>query len=510
MAEETKKTYTDIEKADAFYDAVMKYKEKIAKTDSGLETFEKSGKYKEYDDKEAKAMEALEGLGTLSDVQKDMVASNKKVSLEHDAREKLLAQKEKYLESVSTLEGQIKIAISKYIVDTEKEIGKLENQKKSYAKLIEEKKAEYEALKSEVEEMEHAAKEEDELILEEKKKDLSYLETKIKSMGDTLASRDKKLAKLTAEFQKNKDKYKDYIELSKKDIAVPAEKDSRAPEAEEEKKEVSKGKKEKANQKVEEEKGKDKKGKATYVPYDESVESPQEQTSKDEEKGKKQKNKEETDKQAFKRIYKDLKKNKSLSVEDTDRMLDILGNKENFDKLNIKTSSVFSFLKSKAEKVYPKLGKELDRQIRASIKDEKLLGELESKQITDWKNICDLGDNKSYNNIAETLDSAMEGLTEEEKKNLLAVKTRYEKYKVSTTKLTEVIRERGEESYQLLNEAPETPVNEAPETPRGNNSELSEKLSAQVLSPDDIEEKPSVESHTVKEKEVTDVGEQLI
>ena len=36
MAEKTTKKITDIEKADAFYDAVMKYKEKIEKTEKGL------------------------------------------------------------------------------------------------------------------------------------------------------------------------------------------------------------------------------------------------------------------------------------------------------------------------------------------------------------------------------------------------------------------------------------------------------------------------------------------
>lgn len=487
MAEKTK-TITSIEKADAFYDAVMKYKEKIEKTENGLETFEKSGKYKEYDAEEAKAMEAMAELNGLSDTQKEMVDSNKEVSLEHDAREKLLAQKEKYLESVAALEGQIKIAISKYIADTEKEQKKLEKNKEKYAAYIEEEKTKCEALKAELEEMDK-----DDVTYEDKKAELDALVVRIEGMDKKLASFDERLAKVTEELDKNKEKYKEYIDLAKEDLAIPEEPENEKTETE----------KEQMQEQDQEEKIE---GEPENIEYDDDIlfdfsslsNSEKDENEKNEvapnskemktkkksnpevvyvsepavtEPGAEAKSKEEvpeeTDKEAFKRIYKEIKKKETLSIEDTDKMIALLSDKKNFRRFRISTKGLLPFLKSKGERIFTGVGNSLNSQIKSLVEDKELLKGLKTADIRKWKYITELGHNNPENTIEETLDKVAQTADDETLEKVEATKERYIKFSEAARTMVSVKFQRGElvEKRKALPEKSESEsVFEEPET----------------------------------------------
>lgn len=507
MAEKAK-NITDIEKADAFYDAVMKYKEKIEKTENGLETFEKSGKYKEYDAEEAKAMEAMGALGSLSDTQKEMVDSSKVVSNEHVAREKLLAQKEKYLESVAALEGQIKIAISKYIVDTEKEQKKLEKNKEKYAAYVEEEKAKCEALKAELEQMDK-----DDVTYEDKKAEVDALASRIESMDKKLASFDESLAKVTEELNKNKEKYKEYIDLAKEDLAIPEEPENEkeAPEEVKNEKEVveeepdqeekvegepedievdddilfdfsslsksAEEKSEKNETEAKSEKSENEKSEVTpnskevktkkksnpevvYVSEPAAAEPSTEAESKEEVP-------EETDKDAFKRIYKQIKKKETLSIEDTDKMIALLSDKKNFRRFRISTKGLLPFLKSKGEKIFTGVGNSLNAQIRSLVNDKDLLKDLKTRDIRKWKYITELGHNNPENTIEETLDKVAQTADGETLEKVEATKDRYVKFSEAARTMVSVKFQRGElvEKRKALPEKSESePVFEEPET----------------------------------------------
>lgn len=533
MAEETKKTYTDIEKADAFYDAVMKYKEKIEKTESGLATFEKSGKYKEYDAQEAKAMEALEGLGTLSDVQKDMVASNKEVSLEHDAREKLLAQKEKYLESVSALEGQIKIAISKYIADTEKEQKKLEKDKAKYTAYVEEEKAKCEALKAELDAM---AK--DDVTYEDKKAEVEALVSRIENMDKKLASFDQSLAKVTEGLNKNKEKYKDYIDLAKEDLTVPKAPVEEKDDVEKTDEEIPKTEAEKDVEEKEEIIGKAEdleevedveveseetpeiksesvtnRNKTRIITPSEAayVAEPSEITSQGENELPKEQESKESDKQAFKRIYKLIKKKETLSIEDTDRMIALMGNRKNFARFRISTDR-FLFFKSKGEKIFTGLGVQLAKQIRGTVKDERLTKKLRTKDIRQWDRILELGNNNPNNNIVETLDEATKSASDEELESIKAVRERYEQFTNSAKVLCSVKVKRGElkllpakveeQASELVDNTSDVEITDRPKG--------LDELSSMVKSEEEIAEKDVATSTETTKKAVEKTTEEKI
>ncbi len=520
MAEKTTKKITDIEKADAFYDAVMKYKEKIEKTEKGLESFEKSGRYKEYDEGEAKAMEALQGLGerNLTDSQKEIITSGDAIVNEHNAREKLIAQKEEYSKNIQSLESQIKIVISKYIADAEKEKKKLETNKTKYAAFVEEEKAKYNELKAEVESMEKDSNEEEKDILEAKKEQLEALKSQLDGFDKKLSSYEERITKLDNELTKNKEKYKDYIDLSKEDIVlpeVPETQEQKASEAKE-KVEVEEEAKEEDTTKAEEEENKDNQTKYVEVPEQKqkskskndqeavfvaaTMDDTQNEKSKDEETLNSESNKRrETDKQAYKRITKALlKKNGEISDKDTSRLLDILGNKENFDKLGIRTVGFFSFLKSRAEKVYIKLGAQLDRKLRENIKDENLVKGLNTKDLKDIMNISELGVGNATNNILETLDSAMKNASEKEQEKLKGIKGEYEKFTKSAGTFVEVKAQRGE--YNIW-ELP-APKEETKETIEVSNKNDLSGLSEMVKSDREIAETIEVEDNVKDAKAI--------
>ena len=459
MAEKTK-TITDIEKADAFYDAVMKYKEKIEKTETGLKSIEASGKYKLYDESEAMAMEALKDLGdkNLSDAQKEMIANSKDIMVEHDARERLLFQKEEYLRNVEALESQIKVAVAKYIVESEKEQKKLEANKEKYAAFVEGEKAKYETLKSEIESMERDSSEENKDILESKKEQLGALEVQLDGFNKRLMSFDERIAGMKEKLQETKEKYKDYIELSKEDIEVPeVEENSKEDKKSEEQiaKKEEKTEKAKKEEKSEENhvevqtetppKAEKSKGTVYVEPQSNKVEE-QIETGSEKEK--------ETDKQAYNRISKALlKKDGRISTEDTDRLLDILSNKDNFDSLNIRTRG-FLFFKSKGEKIYSKLGIELDKKLRRSIKNKNLLEKLDTDDLRHLGTILELGNGNPDNNIVETIESAMEGADAKNIQELQDIKNKFEKFSCAAKALVEVKTQRDE--MQLLQALPES------------------------------------------------------
>lgn len=455
MAEKTK-TITDIEKADAFYDAVMKYKEKIEKTENGLKSIETSGLYKLYDKDEAMAMEALKDLGdkNLSDAQKEMLVNSKDIMVEYDARERLLFQKEEYLRNVEALESQIKVAVSKYIVESEKEQKKLEANKEKYAAFVEGEKAKYEALKSEIESMEKDSSEENKDILESKKEQLDALKAQLDGFDKRLTSFDERIAGIKEQLQKTKEKYKDYIELSKEDIVVPEveenskeEKKSKEQGVKKEDKTEKEEKSEENHDKVETQASKTEKSKGTvYVePQSNKAEKQIEIGSEKEE---------ETDKQAYNRISKALlKKDGEISTEDTDRLLGILSNRDNFESLNIKTRG-FLFFKSKGERLYSKLGIELDKKLRNSIKDKKLLEKLDTDDLKHLGTILELGNGNPDNNIVETIESAMKGADEKSVQELQDIKTRFEKFSCAAKTLVEVKSQRNE--MQQLQALPES------------------------------------------------------
>lgn len=487
MAEKAK-TITDIEKADAFYDAVMKYKEKIEKTENGLKTIETSGKYKEYDAEEAKAIEAMAELNGLSDAQKDMVDSNKDVRLEYNAREALLTQKEKYLENVAALEGQIKTAISKYIVDTEKEQKKLEKNKEKYATYVEEEKTKCEALKAELEEMDK-----EDVTYEDKKAELDALVLRIEDMDKKLASFDERLAKIVEELNINKEKYKEYIDLAKEDLIAPelSEEEKAEVGSDSDKEEKNEPEPEPEQETVKEEnegKEKDKTVKATRAT---KVVSPvvdveyKEVSDEEKETGAeaKEEKPKETDKQAFKRIYKSLKKKETLSVEDTEKMIELLSDKSNFARFNIATSSILPFFKSKGERIYTSLGKELEKQIKEVVKDEELLKNLKTRDITHWKSIIELGHDNPANNIVDTIDSVMETADEKKQEALTALKERYEKFGNSAKVLTNVKLERKEIGFKAL---PASKDAEEVEVADVSLKGMSEELSGMVKSDSEI------------------------
>lgn len=501
MAEKAK-SFTDIEKADACYNSVMGYKEKIKKTEIGLETFEKSGKYKEYDAEYDKAMKAMEALGNLSDTQKEMVNLNKEVSSDHSARENLLAQKEEFLESVAALEGQIKIAISKYIVDTEKEQKKLEKNKEKYAAYVEEEKAKCEALKAELEQMDK-----DDVTYEDKKAEVDALASRIESMDKKLASFDESLAKVTEELNKNKEKYKEYIDLAKEELTVPEEPENEkegtekelAHEQDQEEKvegepedievdddilfdfsSLSKSAEEKSEKNETEaksEKGENEKSEVTpnskevktkkksnpevvYVSEPAAAEPSTEAESKEEVP-------EETDKDAFKRIYKQIKKKETLSIEDTDKMIALLSDKKNFRRFRISTKGLLPFLKSKGEKIFTGVGNSLNAQIRSLVNDKDLLKDLKTRDIRKWKYITELGHNNPENTIEETLDKVAQTADDETLEKVEATKDRYVKFSEAARTMVSVKFQRGElvEKRKALPEKSESePVFEEPET----------------------------------------------
>lgn len=504
MAEE--KRYTDIEKADAFYRAVIKGKKEIEWADMTLAEYEKSGKYKEYNPEEARAYELMEEAGGLSENDKEMVEHYKEVKLAYECREEVMKNKEKNMQTLKPLEDQIRVCISKYIVDAEKAQKNLEKNKEKYAAYVKEQKEKCEALKAELGEMDKG-----DVTYKDKEAELDALALRIKGMDKKLAEFDKCLAKVIKELNENKEKYKDYIDLAKENIDVPEEKenadnkDKEAQDAQEQKAE-EKGKnkendkdkaddKDKGENKTAEQSGARSVGQNVNPLFYSSVPGSDSQPVQDEKSGETAQQKEqkkETDKEAFKRIYKDLKKGRDISAEDTDRMLDIVGNKENFDKLGIRTSTIFTFTKSKGQKLFTKLGEQLDKQVRASVKDEKLLEKLDSKEITSWEDICNMGKNEGpTNNIADTLEEAMKGSTAEEKEALKSIKSRYEKYVKSTKNLAEVRRQRGEEKYEKLNEAPET-----------ERSTIEETLQSQVKSKEDVAKEDIAKVEVSKDENV--------
>lgn len=479
MATEVKvkeKTFTDIERADAFFDAAMKYKEKIEKTENEISAFGDSGKDEAYNEGEAKAMEAMAGLEDLSDTQKEMVNSSEALNSDYAAKEKLIAQKEKYMESVEALEGQVRIAISKYIVDTEKEKKKLEKNKEKYAAYVEEEKAKCEALKAEISEMDK-----EDVTYEDKCAELEALVTRIEGMDKKLASFDERLAKITYELDSVKEKYKDYIMLAKEDLTAPEL-------GEEEKTEVYSDKKEKTEPEQEEQ-ATAKTVKATRATKATKAVSPvvdveyKEVSEKEKGTEAKEEKPKETDEQAFKRIYKALKKKETLSVEDTDKMIELLSDKSNFARFNIATSSILPFFKSKGERIYTSLGKELEKQIKDVVKDEELLKNLKTRDITDWKSIIELGNDNPANNIVDTIDSVMETADEKEQEALTALKERYEKFGNSAKVLTNVKLERKEIAFKALPASKDAEKIEAADVaPKG----MSEELSGMVKSDSEI------------------------
>lgn len=487
------KTISDIERADAFFDAVMKYKEKIEKTENEINSYGESEKYEAHNEGEAKAMEALAGLEDLSDTQKEMVDSSKVLNSDYAAREKLIAQKEKYIESVAALEGQIRIAISKYIVDTEKEQKKLEKNKEKYAAYVEEEKAKAEALKTEISEMDK-----DDVTYEDKCAELETLTTRIEKMNEKLASFDESLAKITDELNKNKEKYKDYIKLAKEDLEAPEAEEKTAEKTDKDASEVvADGKKE--SKKVEENNktraaSKENKDGAVYAVASEEKEEKKEEKTAEE---KTEEKKEETDKQAFKRIYKQLRRKETLSVEDTNKMLDLLNNKSNFSKLNIQTETLFLFTRSKGQKLYTSLGKELERQIKEAVGDKELSDTLKTVDLVNWKRIIEFGNNNPTNNIEEVIDEALKTADEDKIAQLLEVKGRFEKFSDSAKILTTVKRERGEISYKALPaKKVETKTDVEVEAPKEAPKGLENELSSMVKSEAEIAREEATHSDT--------------
>lgn len=460
-----KKKMTDLEKADAYLKAIETYTKRLGKIDSKLEK-SNSGR-----DEFAAADAALKN------------SKGRKIKKEAS----LKVEKDQIENNITDLKEGIRIAISKYIADAEEERKKLEANKTRYDKHVEEEKAKEEALKAEIETLERDAKEEDKEIIEDKKAELKDLSSRIKLMEETQASRDEEYNEVVAELNKNKEKYKDYIELSGEELPEPEE----IPEEEKpaEKKNEEKKPEEKNTQgKKSETKTTRNNGETKFV-Y-EPVSSEEPKTNSD--SSVKEEVNKETDEQAFKRIYGLIKKKEALSVEDADKMYEILSDKDNFKKYKINTDHILPFTKSKAQRIYTSLGKQLDGQIKASLGDKELLEGLNSKDLTRWKDINELGCDNPCNNIVESLEKAI-GKEEDEgkKKELETLKGRYEKFVSSAQTMTAVRRTRNELSYKAISES----------TAEAKTKGMAEELAGGVKTTEDVTREDVARETSVKSSE---------
>ena len=505
-----KKEMTDLEKADAFLKGIETYTKELEGIKSELENLKSKKDYIEEPDEEAEAYadaaDALKGLGRLSGVQRKIVKTSgvtKKVSdLEKDKSEKE--------RQIARLSKGIGSAISKYIADAENERGTLEANIARYEDEILKKREEYKVLEEEIKKLEdeanganEKAKEAINNIINLKERVLVDLSVSIESCENFKNSTIAECKDLRDELNKNKKKYKDYIALSEEELPEPEEKKPEEKKPEEKKPEEKKPEEKKPEEKKPEEKKPEEKKPETktarnngetkfvYVPVSDDVSASSEEPKTNSDSNVKEGNT-ETDEQAFKRIYGLIKKKEALSAEDTDKMYEILSDEANFKKYKINTDHILPFTKSKAQRIYTSLGNQLDGQIKASLSDKELLEGLNSKDLTRWKDINELGCDNPCNNIVESLEKAIEKETDEgKKKELETLKGRYEKFVSSAQTMTSVRRNRNELHYEAISES----------TSEVKTKGMAEELAGGVKTTDDVAREDAAKDTIVKSSE---------
>jgi len=441
----------DLELADKFYEGVQEYVAKLEKTRSAIEK-NKASMIEQYADYDMDAFAALEQVGVK--LEDDSMSSELK---QHNnaaaAVAKLQEQEKKHLANKELLEKNIKVAIAKYIAQTEQDIVKAQKNIDNYEKYIKEEQGKLATLEQEIKALE--GNEELAEVLKDKKEDYEALKVKIEERLKKLDGYNKDLEELKADLERNKEKYKDYVELANKDITEPEDKEKTEKAKEPEKKEKEDKDKEAKKDEKKEPEGNRKEekvynGVATgpVVTGDEGGTEPSEEKEP------------ETDEQAFNRIYKLLSKRKtrdSVTNEDIDKMIEILSDKENYSKLNIGTRRFLDLgiFPSKAEKIYKQLGKKLSYDVYKVTKNKEVLSASNIAEFAKWENINELGvkiDEKTEAEIA--LDNALTSASDADKEQIVEVKNRFEKYRQSMVTLDEVMFGRGELQF-VSKELPE-------------------------------------------------------
>lgn len=430
----------DLEFADKFYEGIQEYVDRIEKTRAAIEK-NKASIPEHLQDYDADVLKALENSGIKIDENDEAISELKKYSNAIGAVEKLEAQEKKLAEDKEKLEENIKIAISKYIAQTEKEMVKLQKSRDNYEKFIQEEQAELATLEAKIKDLEGI--EEQEEVLKDLKVKYENLKNGIEEKLKKLESFDKELADLKTELERNKEKYKDYLELSDKDITEPV--DKREPEEQEESKEKEAEETPKKEEATEETVEKKEDTKSTKKEDNVYYTVPSGETTTEEP----EKVEPETDEQAFKRIYKLLSKKKtrdSVTNEDIDKMIEILSDKDNYDKLNINIRRFLNspLFPSKAEKIYKCIGKRLAQDINKLDKDA--LDADGIVEITKYENLIKLGfaNGEDLTKAEQAINSILDKANESDKDKALDLKERILRYRKSTTTLDEVIASRGE------------------------------------------------------------------
>lgn len=439
------KKSVDLELADKFYAGVQEYVTKLEKTRAAIEK-NKASISEQYEGYDVEALSALENSGVKIEDKDAVMSDFKQYSNAASAVAALEELEKKHVQNKEILEKNIKIAIAKYVTQTEKEIEKVQKNRDSYEKYIKEEQEKLAALEEEIKSLEGI--EEQAEVLKDKKEDYETLKAKLEERLKKLEAYDKDIEAIKAELEMNKEKYKDYLELADKDITEPEE--VVIPETAVSEEEVEAKKKTDEEEKTKKGEDEEIKGKESsekthrFVASESEVKEDKDIVETEEEKA------QETDEQAFNRIYKLLSKKKtrdSVSESDIDKMIEILSNKENYSKLNIETKRFLDLgiFPSKAEKIYKQLGKRLSYDAYKVTKNSEVLSKANRAELAKWENINELGvniDEKTETEIA--LDQTLETAEDKDKEQILAVKTRMDKYRQSMVVLDEVMFERGE------------------------------------------------------------------
>ncbi|MBR5227248.1 MAG: hypothetical protein IKV94_01235 [Clostridia bacterium] len=439
--------------ANSLYKEAEKFKKTIEKGKAYVEKIENNPVYNEYKDMDDLAFENMKYSEDLDEEQKEVLNNYELYKDQSRKREELI---EALKDAEPTRKSYIKnihIAISKYIVQAEKEIANLEKQIKEFEQYIEKDKAKLAELE--------ADPEKNKLVIEDLKSSIEAREAKLKTYT-------KELAKLQKELEKNKVKFADYLELADEEIGLEEEKVSpdkgdKKETSEEEKTSPDKGDKKEASEEEktspdkddekdvsEEEKSSqdnsDEKGapagKTTTEKAEKSVQA--EPVAKEESK--------ETDVQAFNRIYKLMKNRKtrdSISREDIDKMIDIMSDPEKYKELKIDTSRFLKlpFFPSTAEKIFKQIGKHLDKDVKTTLGAKVAQELVDNKELTKWESVTDLGYNQGRKTKAEVLleEAFLDENTPDDKVEQLAdMQIRLEKFRNAATTMYDVRMSRNE------------------------------------------------------------------
>jgi len=377
--------------------------------------------------------------------------------------ESLEMGKEKYEYEKELAEDNIRSSIKLYLDDTEKEQKKLIKNRDNYEKYIQEEQAKLDALKSEIDSLE--GNEEQEQVLADKKEEYEELKAKIDKKIEKLKSYDEKIANLKLEIEQAKEKFKDYIVMPT-NIVAEQEVQNEEKNVNEESIDITKQDpsndenlvENNAESNVEKTEKNDTLGNVVFPKSSDVAKAnagvvAESNTQKEIDEQVDEQPKKESDEQAFNRIYGLLSKRKNKALvtsEDVDKMVEILSNKDNYEKLNIGTKRFLNLklFPSKAEKIYKIIGEKLAYDVYKVTKNKDVLSPDSRAELSKWEDINDYGikiDEKT--NAEKALDAALTAATPDNKEQIEKVKARLEKYRNSMITLDEVMFDRGELEY---------------------------------------------------------------